>query len=202
MRAFKAVTEFVASGQREAVIVIEPPRDSAVGDLEPLRLRAVRSHKAEETWVLLTTLPAEDFPADEIVAAYRARWRIECFYDLMARDYFDQGFLHAKSAAGVRQEVCAQMLFVLITRIVAATAARDCGVPDEQLSRKAAVLAVGDNLTRMLLDRPTESVRQDLRRVLRRIGKAHYKPRPGRSFPRRSLSPMPKWGPAGRRTGG
>jgi len=197
--SFKAVEEFVATGATEGEVVLHPPQGSCLRGLDPIRLRVVRSDHGKETWVLLTTLPADEFPAQEVVAAYGLRWQVECFYDLLEKDYFEQGLLHARWADGVCQEVCAQMLFVLIARHVAAQVAKDNAIPPEELSRKGSVLAVADHLVRLLLHRPPDQARGDLRRLLERVARARYRPRPGRSYPRRSFKPQPRWGPSGRR---
>ena len=162
----------------------------------------MRADHGADPWVLLTTLTAEEFPTETIVEAYGLRWEVECFYDLLEKDYFEQGHFHGRSADGVLQEVYAQMLFVLIARLVAVQVAKQTGVPQEQLSRKGAVLAVGDHLTRLVLRRPQETARADLRRLLERIASARYAARPGRSHPRRSFKPLPRWTSTGRRGGG
>ena len=70
------------------------------------------------------------------------------------------------------------------------------------LSQKAAILAVGDNLTRLVLRAPPQRAAVTLTRLLARIARALERPRPGRSWPRRSLQPQTRWTPSGRRGGG
>ena len=198
---FKAVEEFLATGRKDGVIELVPPSDCAMRDMEPLRMRIVVVRRDEEPWVLLTSLPPEQFPAEAIEDGYRRRWRVETLHAEFVSKHFDQGFFHAKWTGGVEQEVYAQALFIAITRHLMAAAARDAERPYEQISAKAAVLGVGDHLTRLMLGQPPEKAHAHLALLLRRIAAARYKPRPGRSYPRRSFLPGRKWGPAGRRSG-
>ncbi len=202
-QTFAVVETFVASGAREATIEIAPPTKSVLQGHAPIRLRVVREQRGEaDPWILITTLPATDLGAADIAEIYRRRWEIEEFYKLLITKYFGQGQFHAKWVGGVEQEVYAQMLFVVITRTLMAAAARVADVPYEHLSQKAAVLAVGDHLTRIVLRSPPRQARETLVRLLTRIARALEKPRPGRSAPRRSLQPHSRWTARGRRGGG
>ena len=199
---FKSVIDFAAGDCADTTITVDPPGSSVLRGTESIEVRAVRVERRDEAeWVLLTTLPQEDFTHADIADAYARRWEVEEYYKLLVAKYFDQGHFHAQSADGVRQEIYAQMLFVVLTRNIAAFAARAHDVPYEELSQKAAILAVGDHLTRIVLRRPASRAVADMTRLLRRIARARERPRPPRSSPRRSLQPGPKWGPKGRRTG-
>jgi hypothetical protein len=199
---FKEVAEFLATGRSQGVIKLHSHSHSPARGMESFAVRiVVVPRRGEEPWVLLTSLLAAEFPADAIADAYTQRWRIEEYYKLLAGSYFGQGFFHAKSVRGVEQEVFAQMLFVAVARCLAAAAAKLAEVPYERLSQKAVVLATADHLTRIVLGGPTEQTRAHLLQLLRRIGAAVERPRPGRSYPRRSLLPARKWGRHGRRGG-
>ena len=124
------------------------------------------------------------------------RWEAEEFYKVTKADDFDQRQLHARGAQGVRQEILAQALFAAIARFLLANAAKESGETGE-LSMKAGVLATANYLTRLLLGDPEHASRW-LRRLLARLARARYVRRPGRSFPRRSFKPKPRWGPRGR----
>jgi len=199
---FKAVEDFLADGRSDGVIDLVPPEGSPMRDMEPLRVRiVVVPRRGDDPWVLLTSLPAEDFTADDVADAYARRWRIEEYYKLLAGTYFGQGFFHSRSVRGVEQEVLAQMLFVAVARLLAAAAAARADVPYERLSQKAVVLAMADHLTRLMLRQSPERARAHLEELFDRIAKAVEKPRKTRSYPRRSLLPGRKWGPAGKRGG-
>jgi len=196
---FKAVTDLLASGRTDGVVRIEPTCASTMRDMEPICVRIVVVERRDgPPWVLATSLAAEEFSAAQIAEAYALRWQIEEFHKLIAGEYFGQGFFHAKTADGVRQEVYAQALFVVLTRTLMAAAAHQAKIPFEELSQKAAVLAVGDHLTRLLLQQPPERMHEALTRLLDRIAKARVTPRPSRSVARRSFLPARKWGPAGK----
>lgn len=197
---FSVIEDFVKSGAREAIIEVPPSDKSALKGHPPLRLRVVREQRADsDPWILITTLTEEDFDAAAIAAIYCLRWPIEEFYKLLVTKHFGQGQFHAKWVGGVEQEVYAQMLFVAITRSLMAVAAEVADVPYAELSQKAAILAVGDHLTRLVLRAPPKRALVTLERLLRRIARARERPRHGRSWPRRSLQPQSRWTPSGRR---
>lgn len=199
---FKAVEEFMAIGRRDGVIELVPPPGSPMRDMQPLRVRiVVVPRRGDEPRVLLTSLRAPEFSAADIADAYTRRWRIEEFYKLLVGTYFGQGFFHARTVRGVEQELLAQMLFVAIARLLAATAAQTADVPYELLSQKAVVLAMADHLTRLTLRQPPERAHAHLTQLFERLPRAVEKPRRSRSYPRRSLLPARKWRPAGRRSG-
>ncbi|MCP3916953.1 MAG: IS4 family transposase [bacterium] len=201
-QTFTKLERFVASGDEEALLTLSPPEGSALSGTESIALRAVRVERLnDEFWVILTSLPADEFSVDDIAEAYALRWTIEEFYKLLVSDYFEQGFFHSRSADGVRQEVYAQMLFVVMTRNIAAVAADTHGVSYDELSQKAAILAVGDHLTRLVLHSTPATARANLKRLLKRIARARERLRPGRSYPRTSQLPLPRWGRNGRRGG-
>ena len=200
---FKAVESFLSTGASEGLVPIEPTEDATMRDMEPLPVRIVVVSRGDgPPWVLATSLPAEEFPAAAIAEAYALRWPIEEFHKLLAGDYLGQGFFHARTAEGVRQEVYAQALFVAVTRTLMAAASAVAAVPFTRLSQKAAVVAVGEHLTRLVLRQSPERAHASLARLLTRIAAARDRTRPPRSVPRRSFLPARKWGPAGRRAGG
>ena len=196
---FGVVEEFIESGEAEAFVDLDAPKHSPLRGIDPIPVRLVRVERLDGTpWVLATSLVTDDFCADDIADAYRRRWRIEEFYKTLVSNYFGQDMFHAKWAGGVRQEIYAQMLFVAITRTLMASAAREEDVPYRDLSTKGAILAVGDHITRLVLHSPRRDAAEHMRRLLRRIARAIERPRNGRSYPRRSLRPEPRWGPRGR----
>jgi len=196
---FGVVEEFVASGKSEAFVELPAPKHSPLYGIDPIPLRLVRVERRDGSpWILATSLVGDAFSAADIEDAYQRRWRIEEFYKTLVSDYFGQEMFHAKWAGGVRQEIYAQLLFVAITRTLMASAARAADVPYQNLSTKGALLAVGDHITRIVLGSPRQGADQHVRRLLRRIARAIERPRPGRSYPRRSLRPEPRWGLRGR----
>ncbi len=200
-KGFKAAEEFAASRTKETVVTLPRPKTArSPNDIQEVTVRLVRvARRGAEPWILATSLPADEFPAHAIADAYQRRWRVEEFYGQLVADYCNQAFYHAKSADGVRQEVFAHMLVVVITRALMADVAQTMRIDYTHLSRKAAMLATADGLIRLLRTGDPKRYPEFLQRLLRRIARARERPRPGRSAPRRSLLPKPKWTSRGRR---
>jgi hypothetical protein len=97
----------------------------------------------------------------------------------------------------VEQELHALLLFIAITRLCMSGAARAAGGEYPSLSQKAAVLGTAHYLTRILISDRDEEASRTLHRLFQRIVRPPKKPRPGRSFPRRSFRPRLRWGPSG-----
>lgn len=195
---FDAIADFRAGSGDDARVLIPPATDRRRG-AEPLELRAVRlrNRDGEESFYL-TSLRRSDFHRAQLAELYRLRWQVEELFKLEKSTYFDQRQFHAKSALGVRQEILAQSIYVVIARFLLAAAAQEVGATHQELSIKSAVLALATYLTRLCLDDPHRAV-LCLPRLLERIARTRDKRRAGRSCPRRSFKPGPRWGPTGRR---
>ncbi len=195
---FEAIDGFRASGGDDYRVMIQPAKDARRG-AEPIELRAVKLTNPEgEESFYLTSLRRAHFTRSQIAELYRLRWEAEEFFKLEKSVYFDQRQFHAKSALGVQQEILAQAIYVVIARFLLATAADHVDARYHELSVKSAVLALADYLTRLCLDDPERAV-HCLPRLLARVARTRDKRRPGRSCPRRSFKPGPRWGPTGRR---
>lgn len=190
--SFDAIKVFLESGGVDYRVVVHPPDSPATRT--PLELRAVRltSPQGQES-VYLTSLHRVEFSRTKLRELYKMRWEAEEFFKATKADYFGQRQFHARGAHGVRQEILAQALFAAIARFLIAVAATESGEPDS-LSMKAGVLATADYLTRLFLADPERC----LPRLIARLARAPCVTRPGRSFPRRSFKPRPRWGPRGR----
>ena len=197
---FEAIETFRQSGGDDYRVVLAPPDDARRG-AEPIELRAVKLTKPRgEESIFLTSLRRSEFSRARIAELYRCRWQAEEHYKLHKSSYFDQHQFHAKSALGVRQEILAQAIYTVIARFLLAAAASHVDAAYHELSVKSAVLGLADYLTRLCLDDP-EAALDWLPRFLARIARTRDKRRPGRSCPRRSFKPGPRWGPNGRRGG-
>lgn len=196
--SFDAITAFRESGGDDYRVVIPPASDARCG-AEPIELRAVRlkSPKGDESFYL-TSLRRAHFSRAKIAELYRLRWQAEELFKLEKSAYFGQRQFHARTALGVRQEILAQAIYVVLARFLLATAADHVDARYHDLSVKSAVLALAEYLTRLCLDDPDRAMRF-LPRLLDRIARTRDKRRPGRSCPRRSFKPGPRWGPKGRR---
>jgi hypothetical protein len=195
---FDAIDLFRESGGNDYRVVIPPAADAGRG-ADPIELRAVMvtNPNGEETF-FLTSLRRSQFSRAQIAKLYRKRWEAEELFKLEKSSYFDQRQFHAKSALGVRQEIISQAIYIAIARFLLAAAAKHVDAPYHDLSVKSAVLALSDYVTRLCLDDPQAAL-QWLPRLLERIARTRDMRRPGRSFPRRSFKPGPRWGPNGRR---
>ena len=196
--SFEAIDSFRESGGEDYRVLIAAAKDARRG-AEPIELRAVKlTNPAGEESFYFTSLRRTHVTRAQIAELYRLRWQAEEFFKLEKSAYFDQRQFHAKSALGVTQEIFAQAIYVVIARFLLASAAKHVGARYHDLSVKSAVLALADYLTRLCLDDPDRAA-HSLPRLLDRIARTRDKRRPGRSFPRRSFKPRPRWGPSGRR---
>jgi hypothetical protein len=197
-QSFEAIKIFRESGGDDYRVLIPPPDDARCGS-EPIELRAIKllNSSGDESFYL-TSLRRAHFSRAQIAELYHLRWQAEELFKLEKSVYFDQRQFHAKSALGVRQEILAQAIYVVIARFLLASAAKHVDARYHDLSAKSAVLALADYLTRLCLDDPERAV-HCLPRLLERIARTRDKRRPGRSCPRRSFKPGPRWGPNGRR---
>lgn len=195
---FDVITAFRESGGGDYRVML-PPADDARRGAEPIELRAVKltNPNGDESFYL-TSLRRAHFSRAQIAELYRLRWQAEELFKLEKSAYFDQRQFHARTALGVRQEILAQAIYVVVARFLLATAAQHVDARYHDLSVKSAVLALADYLTRLCLDDPDRALRS-LPRLIDRVARTRDKRRPGRSCPRRSFKPGPRWGPNGRR---
>ena len=195
---FAVIDELLESESSERSFLMVPPKGSPE-DWRPLRLRAVRITSPDGTEsCFITTLRRCKFSRKQLAELYHMRWDVEEFFKLAKGPYIGQGQLRSKSPAGVEQEIHALVLFLAITRLCMNGAANAAGRDYPSLSQKAAVLAMAHYLTRLLLAHDQKAALKALHALFQRIVRAREKPRPGRSFPRRSFRPRLRWGPNGR----
>jgi hypothetical protein len=127
------------------------------------------------------------------------RWQAEEAFKLFTSEYIGQGQFRSTSPSGVIQEFHALALFLAIAQLLACVAEEQ--LADDVLfpSQKGAVLTLAIFMTRILLDPDRRRAVGNLERAITRILRTRDLHRPGRSYPRRSFRPLPKWGPSGRR---
>ena len=196
---FSAVDQLRESGDDEAIVTIDVPKGSPEA-WRPIDVRVVclRTPEGAESY-FLTSLIGEQYTSEELRKLYHLRWEIEEFYKQIKGPYIGQGQFRSKSPEGVRQEVHAMMLFMAVSRVVMAAAATSAEIGIEEVSQKAGVLSVAAYVTRLFLGaEDLNAAKRDLRALLETIARARYRKRPGRSAPRRSLRPRPRWGASGR----
>ena len=178
-------------------ILHEPPdhalKGSTSGEVRVVRL----PHPSGEESYYFTSLRRAHFSCADIATLYRKRWESELF-KLEKSSYFGQYQFHAGQPHGVKQEILAQAIFVVLARFLQTMAAETLDADYIDLSTESAILGLADYLTRIVLDVPFRSP-QWLPRLLIRIARTRDKRRPNRSFPRRSFKPNPRRVPTGRR---
>lgn len=196
--SFSEIDELRASGSNDTVVRLDPPEGSPVEWVSiDVRLVRIEAPDGSETF-FFTSLQKSKFSRAHLAELYHLRWEAEEFYKLFKSPYIGQGQFRSKSAGGIEQEIHALILFLAITRVIMATAAKVHDVDYAALSQKAAVLGLADYVTRLFLTTDTDRALEQLLLLLRRISQRRYKRRPDRSYPRVSFKPRLRWGPRGR----
>ncbi|MFO0419018.1 MAG: hypothetical protein ACK53T_06395 [Planctomycetota bacterium] len=126
------------------------------------------------------------------------RWEIEDLYKLLKSDGFSLRQLHAKSVGAVEQDLFTQLLLTAISRLLIFNAAAEHETPHCDLSAKARVLALASGIDRLLLCDAPERRFEHHGALLRRLARHRPRRRPGRSSPRRSCKPGPRWNSKGK----
>jgi len=197
--SFDAVRVFQESGGDDYRVLVHPAPDAARAGVESIDLRCVRLDvDADDPWLLLTSLRRCEVTLSQLKQLYHLRWEIEEFFKLVKSDAVSLRQLHAKSALGVEQEFRAHLLLTAISRLLMINAAAEHAAPQDELSAKAGIMALAGSIVRLLLcDRPEQ--RLELHdALLRRLARCRRKRRPGRSCPRRSFKPGPRWNSKGK----
>jgi hypothetical protein len=220
---FPAVVRFARGTDDDADIEIAPSRDYRLEHpgvaLSPVTVRAVRFWDREgQPVVILTTLSRERFSREDIAELYHLRWGVEEHFKLVKASYFGETQPHAKSFDGVKQEIYAKALYMVITRGIIAQSEETHGDPELVEHRthatvlgpvfapptrpnvKGAVHAVADTLIGLLLDDDVATLTDLVCRLAAEIHRNRVKIRPGRSYPRVSFAPpRSQWTATGKR---
>lgn len=199
---FKEVRIFLDKGRRDGILTIHPPV-SLLSELKkqgkpipcPLSLRVVKMRlpNGKKALFITTLLDKVKYPLAQLRELYHLRWEEEEFFKLT------KGLLEAENFRGkclllIGQELMAIHLYCLLTRILIMECAISQKIPLAQIPQQAAFLAVSRYLDRIWTSSSIEECRRWLVRCLKEIAWGKYKPRPGRSFPRKSKSSYGKWG--------
>ena len=196
---FHQVREFYRSGAKERVVDLICQRTQRKRGDQPIRVRLVR-HEAKrgEPWVIITSVMRESASASEIGNLYHERWQIEEFFKLWKSAAPAGSQFHSKCVQGIEQEAAAKFLHLAIAASYLVESALQGGHHPRNVRWREAVDRVTDFLPHVLVFAITDAaVRWHVDNILKALGWLQYKPRPGRSFPRRSFAPTPKWRPRG-----
>ena len=202
-----AIDAFIDSARTEERLAILPGRDT-LRELSrkhpgtqwrPLRLRLVKYTHASTTYVLGTTLlDRRRYPIGDLADLYHARWGLEEMYKI-SKQFLEVQQFHGQSERLVKQELYAHCNLIAMGRLFTNRDARLCeaagpaaGQPVPQANFKHSLAALGQHLEGLLM-RHTAYVHETLECICAWVGTGRRKPRPNRSYPRRSLQPAPKW---------
>ena len=202
----KALEEFMAGGEDDATITLEPGRD-ALRELrkrhtgrkfEPFRARAVRYAAGKtEFFLAATLLDDERFPLPALSELYHGRWSIEELCKTskvtVAVDEF-----HGQTERGVRQELYARFNLIALDRLFAnrgkeRLAREQTGEKQPwAVNFKNAVAMLSMHLETLLLRRAA-ALSECVNDMMASILAVRSRLRPGRSYKRVSGKPVKKW---------
>ena len=154
---------------------------------ETVRVRMIRAvmevrGKTGPVWLTTSLLDPERYPAAEVVALYRRRWRIETLFD-EAKVKMSADVLRSRSPEGVLKELAARMMAVNLVRMTALRAARRSGEDPLRISFTAAARAIIDFAPAMA-SAPAWKLPEIYNAMLTEIASHLVPERPGRHEPR------------------
>ena len=166
---------------------------------QPLPLRLVKYTHATTQYVLGTTLlDSRRYSVADLSDLYHARWGIEEMYKI-SKSFLEVQQFHGQSERLVKQELFAHFNLIAMTRLFTNRDAERCqaarqpdGKAAPQANFKHSLAALAQHLEGLLL-RHSAYVGETLERICAWVGTGRRKPRPNRSYQRRSLQPAPKW---------
>jgi hypothetical protein len=167
--------------------ILTPEQWAALPDQIQVRVirftAACRGFRTQQITLVTTLLDAALYPADELIALYLRRWRIElCLRDVKTTLGLEQ--LRCQSPAMVRKELLAGLIAHNLIRCVLAEAAQVYEAELERLSFKGAVDALRQFST-VIAQAPTNRLKRKLwQDLLRTLARDRVPRRPGRTEPR------------------
>jgi hypothetical protein len=195
---FSAVVEFVDAGRRDGSTRISQ-LDSDGNEVAGIDVRITRfGHEDDET-ICVTSLSRKSYDLRAIEELYRLRWQAEEAFKAMSGSVLSQGLFRSATANGVRQELGAVALRYALSRLLAGALAAHTEDPNEQIQQKAAILTAARVMVVVVLEHDEGRAIHAVARALGRLLRHRYRARKRPSYPRRSYTPGPKWGPNGRR---
>jgi len=197
---FKAVEDFVKSGQQEADIWLDtashlkkPP--SSVEENQAIQLRIVRLESPDGTLSILITnlLNRELYSSESLIELYFRRWKIEEQYR-DEKTYLDIETFHSRSENGIRQELFAVVIMCVISRTMMALVSENSPEITHRPQFKNAIISLAMDAAVLVADDPEVALQifRDLLIEMRRV--KYYKPKkPRKSYTRVSRKPINKW---------
>ena len=185
------VADFLRSGKLEAIVPVRID-----GSMVPMRLirrnfRRGRPRRGQvaETMVILTTLTTKNgFNRDAIIKLYAARWGIETVFREMKCEFEIERF-HARSVAGIEQEIAAVLAWIGFASAVQFIA--EDRLPDNRRVYRTLCFEESTKIMEAIL--AGRDLNPVLNEAIENVCRYHYTPRAGRSFPRERKSPLGRW---------
>lgn len=205
--------EFIDSGEQERLIDLRPGRDTLRRirnkrpgfEWQPVRVRCVSYRVGGSDYHLATTLTdSRQFSTAALSDAYHGRWGIEELYKISKR-VMEVGPFHARSERGVKQELYAHFVLVVLARsfgngfedaVNASTAAEQ---PSVRANFKNVLTTLARNFEALMLGQ-WQLTCDAVANIFTSIGNCVQKERPGRTYPRHSRRPDERFRNANRRT--
>ena len=203
---------FINSKDQERIIDFSLRRSAALrwrrahpGEtLQPIRVRCVKYRAGGNEYYLATTLlDAKRFPRSELSAAYHGRWGIEELYKVSKRLVEIEQF-HSHSERGVKQELYAHFVVLLMARTFGnaledeLNATSSSKQPQIRANFKNVLVTMARNVEALMLGH-WQLASTAVSNILQSIDNCVQKERPGRSYPRRSRRPDPRFRNANRK---
>jgi hypothetical protein len=224
---YQVIREFFASPEPERFVTIAPTGNRRTEirrqhpDLEmvPIPLRLLKYQIGDELFCLGTTLLDSRYCREDFPPVYHSRWGIEELYKVSKRLLLVEEF-HAKNERGVKQELYAHFVLITLSRLFAnqADGQRNGTRPCPPTAGSEAPGAPRDD--NALVDKTKTNFKNCLHVFARTleallfwhaelktaveyayvsIAARFQKARPGRSYPRQSMKPDPRWRPGKKR---
>jgi hypothetical protein len=196
-RTIRAVNQFLATGRTRGTITLSAPKPGRLPNLpETLDVRVERVQGGKEELILLTSLSRQVASRHEVLELYRSRWDIETEFRVLKINGFGEDSFHSRTFNGVKQEVCARLLFLNLARCLLAEAAVRARRPITDLAPKAAQVILAHTEAFLVLLFRSRRCRF-VAFAMAIIARSPAERRRGRHFPRVSTRPQRKWGPHG-----
>jgi hypothetical protein len=195
-KKWKIVQSFLASGEKQRIILLTIPNTSVkqaidLGlDRKPLTLRLVRLGSEDNPLVLITSLTdMVKYPYLQLSDLYHLRWPIEEDYKV-AKSRIELENFSGKSAASVYQDFHAKVVMKNIVSILALPVndmlAKDTSTRkyDYQVNFTQA-LATAKNLMPLLFQRSKRKIKLIIEALFELLANTIEPIRPGRNYPRK-----------------
>jgi hypothetical protein len=128
---FKAVDDFLATGEREAVVTIsgmdKKGRERLYDDFQVRLLREDKKDQEKPAVYATSLLDIQCYTFNDLTYLYTKRWAIETSYREL-KMYFDTEKIHARTVLGVKQELIVTAIYHLFLSLMELETYRSQGV--------------------------------------------------------------------------